>query len=142
MVTHTTVVDPLISSREGQDIFLNSDLASEKNCFSCSIIRTPNPSVIRMAGQAGFEPATRGFGDRRSTIRATALQKEPALSAGPGITLLSFLMQCVLAAPPALFLDLDFVRLFPFVARFVVIAALALGTGQRYLFTHETLFLR
>ena len=26
-----------------------------------------------MAGQAGFEPATRGFGDRRSTVRATAL---------------------------------------------------------------------
>jgi hypothetical protein len=27
-----------------------------------------------MAGQAGFEPATRGFGDHRSTIRATALR--------------------------------------------------------------------
>ncbi len=78
IVTQTTVVEPLISSTVGQEIFLNSDLASEKNCFNCSIIQTPNPSVIRMAGQAGFEPATRGFGDRRSTIRATALQKEPS----------------------------------------------------------------
>jgi hypothetical protein len=48
----------------------------------------------------------------------------------------------MLAAPPAIFLDLDLFRGLPLITGFIVIAALAVRAGQRYLFAHEASFLK
>ena len=54
--------------------------------------------------------------------------------------LFSLLMQDVLTAPPAILLNLKLFGCFSLVPRLVVITALALGAGQRDLFSHERLF--
>ncbi len=36
--------------------------------------------MLIMAGQEGFEPPTRGFGDRRSTVRATGLHMKGSVT--------------------------------------------------------------
>ena len=57
-----------------------------------------------MAGQEGLEPTTSGFGDRRSTIRATGLH---------GVVLpnrlLGFLVNSVTATEGTVLLELQFV---------------------------------
>src|SRR5690349_14622260 len=59
-------------------------------------------------GQAGLEPATSGFGDRRSTIRATGL-RAPTASWLRGRPLLDlrFLVKGVLPVPPAVLCELQ-----------------------------------
>lgn len=60
--TMTTPVDPISSSRVGQDTFFISVWTLEKNSVILAILFT-----FTFAGETGLEPATYGFGDRRST---------------------------------------------------------------------------
>ena len=64
-VTTTTMVEPLSSSLVGQETFFNSTLTSFKKFTNLPTI--VDPSLRSMAGLAGFEPTTNGFGDRRSS---------------------------------------------------------------------------
>ena len=62
----TTRVEVSTSSLEGQLTFFSSSLDSLRNSmifFNPGSLHTD----MEYAGQAGFEPATSGFGDRRST---------------------------------------------------------------------------
>ena len=67
-----------------------------------------------MAGQEGLEPPAAGFGVRSSTIRATGLCSTQQL---PGATMLrlGFLMRCVLAAEPAVLVQVQLIRSVPLV---------------------------
>src|SRR3982751_5236130 len=79
LVTSTTIVVPITSSRVGKLTFRISVRTSDRNslAFVHQFIAWASISKFyrlkRLAGQEGFEPPTFGFGDRRSTIRATAL---------------------------------------------------------------------
>src|SRR5688572_23530045 len=80
---------------------------------------TPSPdgnqgprSVQQLAGQEGFEPPTRGFGDRCSTVGATGLN-------------FPFLMIRVLPAPRAELAQLQFILALSLVLRRGVVPFLA-----------------
>ena len=61
-----------------------------------------------MAGQEGLEPPAAGFGVRSSTIRATGLYPYPTVPYEARLSL-SLLVHCVLAAKPAIFLQLNLI---------------------------------
>jgi hypothetical protein len=65
--TITTTVESRNSICDGQATLANSSFVSLKYFTILSII------YILLAGQEGLEPPASGFGDRRSTIRATVL---------------------------------------------------------------------
>src|SRR5512136_12346 len=75
-------------------------------------------------GQAGLEPATSGFGDRRSTIRATGLWMKALLY-------LRFLVQGVLPVPAAVLLQLELALHVLAVLGRRIVAPIALGALQR-----------
>src|SRR5660398_273109 len=100
-----------------------------------------------LAGQEGLEPPTSGFGDRRSSIGATALRHHPGPKSRPrtnnptrlpgaGGWLLGLLVTCMCAAPAAVFLDLNPIRIVLFVLHGPVVAPLAFLTRQRDLDPH------
>ena len=69
--TKTTLVEEATSSRLGQVTFLSSAKLSLKNLIIFFILflsgASRELSFKKEAGQAGLEPATSGFGDRRSS---------------------------------------------------------------------------
>ena len=69
-----------------------------------------------LAGREGFEPTTRGFGIRCSTVGATGLHDCYLLALG---------MNCVLTAEPTVFLKLNLVWRFLLVLLRHVVLALA-----------------
>lgn len=69
--TNTTFTEDTTSERVGQTTFLNSAPHSLKNR---TIFPITVPIKIKDTGQEGLEPSTFGFGDRRSTFRATDLK--------------------------------------------------------------------
>ena len=105
--TTTTLTDEITSSRVGQTTLRSSPTQSFPNWTIFDIpvhllpivfLRKPEQTHQRQAyregrprghpaktGQAGLEPATFGFGDRRSTIRATDLgNRESLFQSAPG----------------------------------------------------------
>src|ERR671919_328384 len=74
-----------------------------------------------LSGQEGFEPPTRGFGDRCSTVGATGLETFP----GTTDLDLTFLVVLVLAAPRAELAQLELVLALPLVLRGRVVPLLA-----------------
>src|SRR3990172_1380490 len=81
---NTTDVDPIVSARVGYETFLSSAPTSWKNSLTLAInlfivssssrslgagncVGVAQPAHAGMAGQEGFEPPSRGFGDRCSS---------------------------------------------------------------------------
>ena len=88
-----------------------------------------------MAGLEGFEPPTRGFGVRCSTVRATGLRGGPPPSAAPGVTparraSLCLPMGGMLPAPGTVLGQLQAVGGVPLVLPGRVIPSLTLAAGE------------
>ena len=98
-------------------------------------IRLPVSSHNPLAGQEGLEPPALGFGDRRSTIRATGLYIVGAYSNTP-LPLFCFLMNSVSPAMGTEFLKLQFVRSRFFVLCCRIILPLARGTSKANYISH------
>src|SRR5665811_1855816 len=100
------------------------------------------PFLERLAGQEGFEPPTSGFGDRRSTVGATALRSSVDGSpdsphGGRPCPLLRLLVRGVRTAPLAELLEFEPLGIVPFVLHRSVVAAFALLARQRYSYAHR-----
>jgi hypothetical protein len=95
---------------------------------------TPGVSALGLAGEAGLEPATCGFGDRCSN----QLSYSPALScfALPLVSLFHFFVKGVLPAERTKLLQFHFVSLLLLVAGVGVIPSLAHRAGHQDLFSH------
>src|SRR3990170_1691898 len=88
-----------------------------------------------MAGQEGLEPPAAGFGVRSSTIRATGLCPYPTVSYEARLSL-GLLVHRVLAAKPAIFLQLYLIRSISLVFVRRIIFALAFTAGKQNNFPH------
>jgi hypothetical protein len=66
LVTNTTTVVLMSSSRDGKLAFLVSETVSDKKAFDLLIQLIILAPFGLMAGQEGLEPPTCGFGDRCS----------------------------------------------------------------------------
>jgi hypothetical protein len=83
----------------------------------------PAPYREKCTGQEGFEPSTSGFGDRRSTIRATGL--------GSLLLYLGLFVEGVLLVPRAVLAELELFLGVLSILLGRIIAALALGALER-----------
>ena len=90
-----------------------------------------------MAGQEGFEPPTSGFGDRRSTVGAIALQTGRGCL--PEFQSPGFAMQCMLLVPGTIFFHLKTPGSGLLVFPGAVIAAFALRASHYYVYSHMLL---
>ena len=90
--------------------------------------------ILELAGQEGLEPPTCGFGDRRSTNWSYWPIAFPDY-------LPSFLVQRMVAAPLAVLLQLDTIRIVLLVLLGRVVTALALRARQSDQRTHEFSFM-
>jgi hypothetical protein len=125
--TRTTFVEEATSSRLGQVTFLSSAKLSLKNRIIFFICFLSGASGVRFfqkkeAGQAGLEPATSGFGDRRSSqLELLAFRKSLLLYLG-------FPVQGVLSVKLAVLLELQLPLDVPLVFTGCIIPAVAFGT--------------
>ena len=81
----------------------------------------------KLAGQEGFEPPTTGFGDRRSTVGATALCPP---------YLLGLFVKRDNVTPLAVFAQFNTLRIVPLVLHRIVITPLALLASHGHSYAH------
>ena len=90
-----------------------------------------------LAGQAGLEPATFGFGDRRSTNWSYW----PVQATSKCYILAGFLVQGVMTTPAAVLLELDALRIVLLILLSRIVTTLALGASKGNQSTHVFLLL-